>query len=99
MQTGVSFLGAQYGLPCDNILEHETVVANGSIININTEKYKDLVVAIRGGGDHHRIVTKFTLKVWIINPNLETSKANFCGDISNRNGKYIFADSISISSE
>jgi hypothetical protein len=51
MQGGISFLSAQHGLAADNILEYETVLANGSIVNINAKKQPELVRAMRGGGD------------------------------------------------
>jgi FAD/FMN-containing dehydrogenase len=49
-QGGLSFLSGQYGLAADNIVEYETVLANGSIVNINQNQHKDLVRAMRGGG-------------------------------------------------
>ncbi|KAF2667433.1 FAD-binding domain-containing protein [Microthyrium microscopicum] len=64
LQGGVSFLSGQYGLAADNIVEYETVLANGSIVNINQERHKDLMTAMRGSGSQFGIVTKFALKTY-----------------------------------
>jgi len=49
-----------------SILEYEMVLANGSITNISYEKNKDLVVAMRGGGNQFGICTKFTTQAYPI---------------------------------
>jgi FAD/FMN-containing dehydrogenase len=49
-QGGVSFLSGQYGLGGDNVVEYETVLANGSIVNLNQERHPEIVRAMRGGG-------------------------------------------------
>ncbi|KAF2397264.1 FAD-binding domain-containing protein [Trichodelitschia bisporula] len=70
VQGGLSFLSAQYGMAADNVLNFETVMANGSIVNINAQTDRDLLIAMRGSGNQFGIVTKFTIqthpigKVW-----------------------------------
>jgi FAD/FMN-containing dehydrogenase len=44
-------LSAQYGLACDNVVDYEVVVADGSIINANVNSYVDLFWSLKGGGN------------------------------------------------
>ncbi|KAL6708912.1 hypothetical protein ACN47E_002319 [Coniothyrium glycines] len=60
---GLSFLSAQVGLAADNIIGWETVMANGSIVNVDAATHPDLAQAMRGSGSQFGIVTKFTVKV------------------------------------
>lgn len=60
---GLSFLSAQEGLAADNIVGWETVVANGSIVNVDAKAHPDLAQAMRGSGSQFGIVTKFTVNV------------------------------------
>ncbi|KAI1812837.1 FAD-binding domain-containing protein [Poronia punctata] len=70
LQGGISFLSAQYGLAADNIVGWETVMANGSVVNVDAAAHPDLAVAMRGGGSQFGIVTRFKVrahpigKVW-----------------------------------
>lgn len=62
LQGGISFLSAQEGLAADNIVEWETVMANGSIVNVDAKAHPDLAQAMRGSGSQFGIVTKYTIK-------------------------------------
>jgi FAD/FMN-containing dehydrogenase len=62
LQGGISFLSAQEGLAADSIVGWETVMANGSIVNVDTATNPDLAQAMRGSGSQFGIVTKFTIK-------------------------------------
>ncbi|KAI0389939.1 FAD-binding domain-containing protein [Xylariaceae sp. FL0594] len=70
LQGGLSFLSSQYGMAADNIVGWETVMANGSIVNVDAAAHPDLAVAMRGGGSQFGIVTRFKVrahpigKVW-----------------------------------
>ncbi|KAF4625739.1 hypothetical protein G7Y89_g12424 [Cudoniella acicularis] len=59
---GLSFLSAEYGLVCDNVVNYEVVLANASIVNANAFTNSDLYWALKGGGNQFGIVTKFTMK-------------------------------------
>ena len=48
---GLSFLSAEYGLVCDNVVNYEVVLANASIINANASSNTDLFWALKGGGN------------------------------------------------
>ncbi|KAK8127717.1 hypothetical protein PG984_008825 [Apiospora sp. TS-2023a] len=49
-------------VPTQSIVAWETVMANGTIVNITQETHPDLAVAMRGGGNQFGIVTQFTVK-------------------------------------
>jgi FAD/FMN-containing dehydrogenase len=49
-----------------NVLEWETVLANGTIANIKASERPELARAMRGGGSQFGIVTKFTLRAYPI---------------------------------
>ncbi|KAE9372168.1 FAD-binding domain-containing protein [Stipitochalara longipes BDJ] len=63
---GLSFLSAQYGLPCDNVVNYEVVLSNSSIVNSNATSHPDLFWALKGGGNQFGIVTKYTLRTYPI---------------------------------
>jgi FAD/FMN-containing dehydrogenase len=48
---GLSFLSAQYGMAADSVVDFETVLGNGSIVNINAQTNKEMLVAMRGSGN------------------------------------------------
>ncbi|PYH89375.1 FAD-binding domain-containing protein [Aspergillus ellipticus CBS 707.79] len=59
---GLSYYSAQYGLACDNVLNFEVVLPNGTVVDANSKSHPDLWWALRGGGNRFGIVTKFTLQ-------------------------------------
>ncbi|GAP93275.1 hypothetical protein SAMD00023353_11600140 [Rosellinia necatrix] len=61
---GISFFGTRYGWTSDAVLNFELVLANGSIINANTDKNPDLAAALRGGGNNFGIVTQVDMPVF-----------------------------------
>ncbi|KAF1851591.1 FAD binding domain-containing protein [Cucurbitaria berberidis CBS 394.84] len=71
VQGGISFLSAQVGLAADtnkkqNIIGWETVMANGSIVNVNATTQPDIAQAMRGSGSQFGIVTKYTVQTHAI---------------------------------
>ncbi|KAH6646050.1 hypothetical protein BKA67DRAFT_541041 [Truncatella angustata] len=70
LQGGISFLSAQYGLAADSVVGWETVMPNGSVVNIDAGTQPDLSKAMRGSGSQFGIVTQFVIeahpiqKVW-----------------------------------
>jgi FAD/FMN-containing dehydrogenase len=59
---GLSFFSKRYGLAMDGIINHEVVLANGTIVNANATSNTDLHKALKGGSSNFGIVTRFDLK-------------------------------------
>ncbi|KZL85245.1 hypothetical protein CI238_08131 [Colletotrichum incanum] len=59
---GLSYFSGLHGMACDNVLNYEVVLADGSIANINQTSNPDLFRALKGGGNQFGIVTRFGLK-------------------------------------
>ncbi|KAI0097316.1 FAD binding domain-containing protein [Nemania sp. FL0031] len=66
---GNSFWSASHGWACDNVVNFEVVLADGSIINANAEEHTDLWTALKGGSGNLGIVTRFDMKtIEYVNP-------------------------------
>lgn len=67
---GKSFLTPRRGFACDNVLEFEVVLADGSIVKANKDEHADLFRALKGGSNNFGIVTSFKMamveskKIW-----------------------------------
>ncbi len=59
---GINFYGNQYGFSCDLVVNHEVVLADGSIVNANSTSNSDLFWALKGGSSNFGIVTRSDLK-------------------------------------
>ncbi|OAA34241.1 FAD-binding, type 2 [Metarhizium rileyi] len=66
---GLSYLSAQYGFACDNVISFECVLANGTVVSASSTSHPDLFFALRGGGNQFAIVTKMVLKTYDIGEN------------------------------
>ncbi|KAF9884216.1 hypothetical protein FE257_002207 [Aspergillus nanangensis] len=58
---GMSFFAAQHGFVCDNVLNFEVVLANGTIVDANPRSHTDLYRALKGGSINFGIVTEIVL--------------------------------------
>lgn len=68
---GYGHLSKLYGLSVDNLVEVEVVLADGRIVIANDyNEFADLIWGCRGGGGNFGIVTKFTLSVHKLPPNV-----------------------------
>ena len=56
---GTGYLTRKHGLTIDNLLEVDMVLADGSFVTANKDKYADLFWAVRGGGGNFGVVTSF----------------------------------------
>lgn len=54
-------------MTCDNVLDYEVVLGNGSIVTASPNSHPDLYWALRGGGSNFGIVTKFTFDTFTDN--------------------------------
>lgn len=61
---GLSFFSPRYGLVCNNILEYQVVLADGSIVTASETENPDLWKALKGGGNNFGIVTRFTARAF-----------------------------------
>ena len=61
---GISYLSAQQGFACDNIINYEVVLADGSIVNANNKQNPDLFLALKGGSNNLGVVTRFDMKTY-----------------------------------
>ncbi|KAM0563119.1 hypothetical protein ACHAPJ_001969 [Fusarium lateritium] len=63
---GASFHIQKWGISCDNVINYEVVLADGSIVNANPTTNKDLWKALKGGGSNLGIVTRFDLRTFTV---------------------------------
>lgn len=67
---GKTFLTGRRGFACDNVLEFEVVLADGSIVKANRDTHADLFRALKGGSNNFGVVTSFKMamaeskKIW-----------------------------------
>ncbi|KAL8951437.1 MAG: hypothetical protein Q9222_002598 [Ikaeria aurantiellina] len=61
---GMSYFAPRYGFVCDQVVNYEIVLANGTAVNANASSNADLWFALKGGSNNFGIVTRFDLKVF-----------------------------------
>jgi hypothetical protein len=59
---GLSFFSPRYGFVCNNILEYEIVLADGTITTASSTSHPELWRALKGGSNNFGIVTRFTAR-------------------------------------
>ncbi|KAL8691586.1 MAG: hypothetical protein Q9224_004145, partial [Gallowayella concinna] len=60
----MSYFAPRYGFVCDQVVNFEVVLANGTAVNANSTANSDLWFALKGGSNNFGIVTRFDLKVF-----------------------------------
>lgn len=60
----ISYFTPEYGLVCDNVLEFEVVLANGSIVTASKTQNSDLFTVLKGGNNNFGIVTQFKFRTF-----------------------------------
>ncbi|KAI5836881.1 hypothetical protein DFP73DRAFT_488064 [Morchella snyderi] len=58
---GLSYFSGTHGFACDNVLNYEVVLGNGTIVNANAQTNSDLWWALKGGSNNFGLVTRFDL--------------------------------------
>ncbi|PGH15342.1 hypothetical protein AJ79_02508 [Helicocarpus griseus UAMH5409] len=61
---GISFHGNARGFACDNVVNYEVALADGSLVEANKDSNADLFWALKGGSSNFGIVTKFELETF-----------------------------------
>ncbi|KAF3764432.1 FAD-binding domain-containing protein [Cryphonectria parasitica EP155] len=61
---GLSNHTCRVGLACDQVVNYEVVLADGSIVNANETTNEDLFRALKGGGNNFGIVTRFDIQTF-----------------------------------
>lgn len=61
---GASFHSARRGFACDDVVNYEVVLGDGSIVQANEEENPDLFKALKGGSNNFGIVTRFDMKTF-----------------------------------
>ncbi|TVY14650.1 Bifunctional solanapyrone synthase [Lachnellula arida] len=64
--SGLSYLSDLYGLVCDNVVNYEVVLADGSVVDANSRNNADLFWALKGGSNNFGILTKITTPTYPI---------------------------------
>ncbi|KAF2788462.1 putative FAD-binding oxidoreductase [Melanomma pulvis-pyrius CBS 109.77] len=64
--SGLSYLSDLYGMACDNVVNYEVILADGSIVNANASSHTDLFWGLKGGANNFGIVASFTLRTYPI---------------------------------
>lgn len=70
--SGLSYLSDLHGMACDNVVNFEIVIADGSVVNANATSNQDLFKALKGGANnfgmsqsHERTEAQLTpVQVW-----------------------------------
>lgn len=61
---GISFYGNARGFACDDVVNFEIVLADGSVHNANGTTNTDLFFSLKGGSSNFGIVTRFDLQTF-----------------------------------
>lgn len=61
---GISFLSPQRGFACDNVLNMQVVLSDGTSASANSQENTDLFEALKGGSNNFGIVTRFDLQTF-----------------------------------
>ncbi|KAE9577627.1 hypothetical protein CGMCC3_g6104 [Colletotrichum fructicola] len=58
---GKTFYTCRVGFACDQVVNYEVVLADGSIVQANDQEHSDLFRVLKGGGNNFGIVTHFDM--------------------------------------
>ena len=61
---GYGFLQGNYGLPADNIVSANVILADGSVVVASEDSRPDLLWALKGAGHNFGIVSSYEYKIY-----------------------------------
>ncbi|KAI1103312.1 FAD-binding domain-containing protein [Jackrogersella minutella] len=61
---GITFYNCRYGWGCDQVVNYEVVLADGSVIEANNTTNSDLFRVLKGGHNNFGIVTRFDMRTF-----------------------------------
>ena len=61
---GISYFSARKGFACDNVVNYEIVLADGTRTSANEKQNPDLSLALKGGSNNFGVVTRFDLRAF-----------------------------------
>ncbi|RYP70385.1 hypothetical protein DL771_005506 [Monosporascus sp. 5C6A] len=61
---GKTFYTCRYGFACDQVVNYEVVLADGSVVDANEKTNSDLFRVLKGGGNNFGIVTRFDMSTF-----------------------------------
>ena len=59
---GINYFGNDHGWSSNSVVACEIVLANSSIVEVNSASHPDLLWALKGGSNNYGIVTRFDMK-------------------------------------
>lgn len=59
---GISYHWPSHGWGCDNVINYEMILANGTIVNANERQNRDLWVAQRGSSGNFGLITRYDMR-------------------------------------
>ncbi|KAH6850832.1 hypothetical protein B0I37DRAFT_390734 [Chaetomium sp. MPI-CAGE-AT-0009] len=78
---GISHFSPRVGWACDNVVNFEVVLVNGTLTNANGTHHSDLYRALKGGANNFGVVTRFDLATF---PQGDISALSLANGISQR---------------
>ncbi|ORY19264.1 hypothetical protein BCR34DRAFT_472270, partial [Clohesyomyces aquaticus] len=66
LRGGLSWFSDKYGLACDNVVDFEIILANGTLRHDNASNNEDLFWELKGAGNNFGVITKLTLRTYSI---------------------------------
>ncbi|KAF2745772.1 FAD-binding domain-containing protein [Sporormia fimetaria CBS 119925] len=61
---GISYYTPREGFACDQVVNYEVVLSNGTVVNANAEEHAELWRALKGGALNFGIVTRFDVRTF-----------------------------------